>query len=112
MKKVVLGAMAMMLLGLAADVWAGAGCCAGAPGNAAASNPWSQLDLSEEQQAKIQDLQKTCAQQGCKDWSQERCQKALAEILTPEQFAQWKETCMKSGACPAAAKAAAEDESK
>jgi len=103
-----LAVAAVVLIGTA-SVYADGGCCAagkakmGAKG-AACCDTFSKLNLNDMQKAKIAALKDECLKATSTSERRSMMAKGMQDILTPEQFAQWKSMCdagMKSGACPA-----------
>ncbi len=52
-----------------------------------------QLELTEEQKVKVNEILSACPAEGCKPEDMEKCMKALGEVLTPEQMEQFKGAC-------------------
>jgi Spy/CpxP family protein refolding chaperone len=107
MKKFYVLAVAAALLVGAASVYADGGCCASgkmksSAKSGACSDAFGKLNLSDEQKAKVTALKDECQKATSTSERREMMTKGMQNILTPEQFAQWKSACdagMKSGAC-------------
>jgi len=97
----------VVLMGMV-SVQAGDACCkAGKAGGAAAkagcADVWSQLNVTPEQQAKIDALKAECDEGACEKAAHAKFKAGIQQILTAEQFAQLKGHCdkrAKGGACP------------
>ena len=103
-KMIVSSVAAVVLLGM---VSAQAGDACGKAGKDDCAKALSQLNVTAEQQAKIDALKAECDQGGCKKTAHAKFVKGLEEILTAEQFDQYKAHCDKSakgGSCPFAGK--------
>ena len=107
MKRLLGLAVAVVVLVGAARVYAGDGCCAAgkmkdSAKGAACGDMFSKLNLTADQKAKITALKDECLKATSTSERREMMAKGMQGILTPEQFAQWKNACdkgMKSGAC-------------
>ena len=107
MKRFCVYAVAAALLVGAASVYAGDGCCAAgkmkdSAKGAACGDMFSKLKLTDEQKAKVTTLKEQCNRATSTSECRDIMAKGMEQILTPEQFAQWKANCdraMKSGAC-------------
>lgn len=51
------------------------------------------LNLTDDQKAKIADLQKECAKATSKSECREKCSAGLEKILTADQLKEWKSAC-------------------
>lgn len=107
MKTLTVGLMAMMMAVMVTGAWAGEGCCAkatAAPKECTMSDckdMVSGLDLSADQQAKVDALTAKCGAMGCAKTAMGEWQSGMAEILTEDQVAQLQKTCAdKNMACP------------
>lgn len=109
MKRLFAFVVAAALMVGAASVYAGGdGCCmAGkkAKGDAkqGCSDMFSKLNLTDAQKAKVSALMERCEGAASTAERREMFSKGIQDILTPEQFAQWKADCEKmkaSGECP------------
>jgi Spy/CpxP family protein refolding chaperone len=93
--------MVMVIAGIvavsAASAWAGGACCAKGK-KASCVDKMSSLNLTEEQKAKITELEQAC-KKACDEaggYSKEACAKMDSDVravLTEEQAAQWDEIC-------------------
>ena len=110
--------MRMLIMGLIASVvlsgstvMAGSGCCSmskkdspacTAPGKAGCSDIWKDMNLTDEQKAKLAEVQAECEKTGYSEDSQKKCMKVMEEVLTPEQLEKCKAECTKKGmtGCP------------
>src|SRR5438093_8774845 len=87
--------MAALTFGSAA-AYAGGDCCPGAKAGASdCGAAFASLNLSDEQKSKIAALKQECDKEGCSEAALEKFTKGLADILTPEQLAQFKAACEK-----------------
>jgi len=108
MKRLLGLAVAMAVSIGVASVYADGGCCAAGKAkagarSAACSDMFSKLKLTDMQKAKIATLKDDCLKATSTSERREMMAKGMKNILTPEQFAQWKSMCdtgMKSGTCP------------
>jgi hypothetical protein len=107
MKKILGLMMAAALMAGAATVYAGSGCCPASKAKAEAkggcADSFSGLKLSAEQKAKLDVLTADCEKTQCSKTAHEKLTAGVKEILTAEQYADWKAQCEKkqaSGACP------------
>jgi Spy/CpxP family protein refolding chaperone len=97
--------------GMASAAWAHCGSCPGdKPAGtsdkpqvrAACTNVMAQLNLTDEQKAKIAELRKGCPKD-CSAEQRAKCMQAIQAVLTPEQQAKRKELMDKMGVkCPMA----------
>jgi Spy/CpxP family protein refolding chaperone len=107
MKKLLAFAVAAVVAWSAASVFAGGSCCSAGKAKTSAGagcdSMFSKLNLSKEQQAKVTALMEQCKRATSTSECHDIMSKGLQQILTPEQFAQWKADCGKaatSGECP------------
>ena len=108
MRMLVAGMVALMLSGTAA--MAGSGCCRMSKDSPACSisaqggcsDVWKDMNLTDEQKAKLAGCQAECEKTGYSPDSQKKCMKIMEEVLTPEQFEKCKAECAKkaNGTCP------------
>ena len=109
MKRLLGLAVAMAVLIGTASVYADGGCCAAGKAKmgakrAACGDMFSKLNLTDVQKAKVAALKDECLKATSTSERHQMMAKGMQDILTPQQFAQWKAMCdtgMKSGACPA-----------
>lgn len=98
--------------------WAGGACCASkktqgdsakvetltvaeADAKGCGSGVFEQLNLTEDQQARLAELKSTCSKDKCSDAEHEKFMSGLKEILTTEQMAKCKTICEENGwKCP------------
>jgi hypothetical protein len=102
--------VASVLLMGAVAAFAGDGCCAAgskgkAGGQCAAGDTLAKLNLTADQQSKVDALKAECKAGGCNAAAREKMTAGMKEILTPEQYTQWTAACAqakagKGGACP------------
>lgn len=108
MRILVIGMVALMLSGTA--VMAGSGCCSMSKASpacsvstkAGCSDVWKDMNLTDEQKAKLAEVQAECEKTGYSEASQQQCMKVMEDVLTPEQLEQCKAECTKKGItnCP------------
>ena len=53
----------------------------------------AELNLTDEQQKKVDELLKKCAEEECSKTACKKMNKGLKKILTDEQYAKWQEIC-------------------
>ena len=73
-----------------------AACCAGHSGKdmkAACAATFANLNLTAEQQGKMEKLADQCVKGGCTKESMAKMEKSAKGILTAEQFATWHAAC-------------------
>jgi Spy/CpxP family protein refolding chaperone len=112
----VLGLVLAGVVALGVASYAGDGCCAAGKAKAGgASEMFGKLSLTADQKAKLTALQDECMKGKCTETAHEKFTKGVKEILTPEQYAQWKSDCdkaAKGGTCPYMKSAAAKSGDK
>jgi hypothetical protein len=96
MRSVIVCATLALALSGAVSAWAGGSCCAKGKKDSArksCSEQFSSLSLSDEQRARISEIEKACAEEGN---SKEACEKYSGEIkklLSAEQLKEWEAAC-------------------
>jgi hypothetical protein len=108
MKRILGLAVAVVVLAGVASAFAdGGGCCMSkkAKGDAKASCPdmFGKLNLSDKQKAQVKVLSEQCEKATSTSERHEMFSKGIQDILTPEQYSQWKTDCEKmkaGGECP------------
>ena len=105
MKRLLAVAVAAVMVVGAAAVYAGEGCCGGmsAKGASCSGNMFSKLNLTGDQQTKIEALKQDCLRATSRSEFHQMFGAGLEKILTPEQLAQWQSHCdgaAKSSGCP------------
>lgn len=89
--------------------WANCGACPGdkakaeAPAKCAGTAALGKLNLTDEQKAKVADLQKECAKATSKAECRQKCAEGLKSILSDEQYKQWEAACQPAQ-CPMSGK--------
>ncbi len=97
--------MGAMLLG-GSMVYAGGACCSGHGDSAKAmgcgSDTLSKLNLTPDQQKKVDALVAECSKGKCTPEARDNFTKAMKDILTADQFTQWQAAIAKAskGECP------------
>lgn len=106
-RHIVMLLVAGALLVATTAVYAGQGCCLSktkaAQTETNCMGSFAGLQLSDEQKTKLAAVSAECAKSGCSQAAHAKCAASAKEILTPEQFSQWKAQCdkmRKSGRCP------------
>jgi hypothetical protein len=105
MKRLLAVAVVAVMVGSAAAVYAGEGCCGGmsAKGASCSSDSFSKLNLTGDQKTKIEALKQDCLRATSRSEFHQMFGAGLERILTPEQLTQWQSHCdgaTKSSACP------------
>lgn len=111
MKRMIgLALVAAWVVGASASALANCGRCPGdKPAMKGGDGCCAKLNLTAEQKAKIAACQQDCERATSTSERRAKCDEAMKQILTAEQYDQWKAECAKtaaSGACPVKAKAA------
>ena len=89
-------ALLMATLLSVASVYAGGACCSKVEKDGQISYTFASLNLSADQESKLKALEADCAKAGCTEESMNKFTSEAKEILTPEQFAQFKAACDKN----------------
>jgi len=81
----------------ASSAFAGGACCAGmsAEGKMNCSKVFAQMNLSPEQESKLDAAQAECQKAGCTEESLQNFMQTAKGILSPEQYAHLKTECAK-----------------
>ena len=108
MRMLMVVVVALVLSGSA--VMAGSGCCgmSKAPATCSlstktdCSEAWKDMNLSDEQKAKLSEAKAECEKSGYSEEARQKCMKVMESVLTPEQFEQCKASCIQKGVsrCP------------
>ncbi len=110
MKKVLAVLLTVAVLS-GVTAWANCGGCPGdeakvkAPAKCDGTAALDKLKLTDEQKAKVADLQKSCAKATSKSECRKTCADGLKNILTAEQYKEWEAACQPAQ-CPMGGKKA------
>lgn len=94
MKKLIL--IATIIASAAVASWAGGACCPGGKSKAtsksydnACTRPLAGMELTEEQKAKIAEIEAACKAEGCSKAACDRAAAQIREVLTDDQRQQY-----------------------
>ena len=95
MKKLVVLIVAGVIALGSISAWAGGSCCASKKKNGYASctDHMSALNLTDNQKAKIADIEAACKAAGSNKESCAKAKEEISAVLTDEQRTQWDQAC-------------------
>lgn len=93
MKKWMVLLVAGVLAVGAASAWAGGSCCGKKKEKASCIEKMGDLNLSDEQKAKIAEIESACKAEGCSKESCAKSKSQIRDVLTADQQEKWDEIC-------------------